>query len=69
MTNFGTNSDEIIRMYEQRIDELVNLTTSINDALETLVEKVGLIPGGVYKNPLIAIDAISKRWDETSSNS
>lgn len=36
----------------------------IQEALATLVEKVGLVPGDVYKNPLTALDGISKRWED-----
>jgi hypothetical protein len=42
---------------------LLNHVAQIQESLETLVEKVGLVPGDIYKDPLIAFDGISRRWD------
>ena len=50
---------------EYNFAALLTHVGQIQESLESLVEQVGLVPSDVYKNPLIALDGIRKRWEET----
>lgn len=52
----------------EEIERLRKNREDVDNAFEPLIERIGLIPGGVYENPLAAIDAISRRWDEVKTS-